>query len=33
VTDFAYVVNMRVARALELYPPLAFLQVAEAVGN
>ncbi len=33
VTDFAYVVNMRVARALQLYPPLAFLQVAEAVGN
>lgn len=33
VTDFAYVVNMAVARKLERYPPFAFLQVAETVGN
>lgn len=30
-TDFAYVVNMDVAKALDLYPPFAFLQVAETV--
>ena len=32
-TDFAYVVNMEVARKLGLFPPFAFLQVAEAVNN
>ena len=30
-TDFAYVVNMEVAHRLDLFPPLAFMQVAEAV--
>jgi putative ABC transport system substrate-binding protein len=32
-TDFAYVVNMDVARKLGRFPPFAFLQVAEAVNN
>ena len=32
-TDFAYVVNMEVARKLGRFPPFAFLQVAEAVGQ
>ena len=32
-TDFAYVVNMDVARKLDRIPPFAFLQVAEVVGN
>lgn len=32
-TDFAYVINMDVARKLDRIPPFAFLQVAEAVGN
>jgi putative ABC transport system substrate-binding protein len=32
-TDFAYVVNMEVARKLRRFPPFAFLQVAEAVNN
>lgn len=32
-TDFAYVVNMEVAKKLGRYPPFAFLQVAEAVNN
>ncbi len=32
-TDFAYVVNMEVARKLDLIPPFAFLQIAEAVKN
>ncbi len=32
-TDFAYVVNMEVARQLDLIPPFAFLQIAEAVEN
>ena len=32
-TDFAYVVNMDVAKKLGRYPPFAFLQVAEAVNN
>ncbi|WP_192360169.1 ABC transporter substrate binding protein [Mesorhizobium mediterraneum] len=32
-TDFAYVVNMEVAKKLDRYPPFAFLQVAEAVNN
>jgi putative ABC transport system substrate-binding protein len=32
-TDFAYVVNMEVARKLGRFPPFAFLQVAEAVNN
>ncbi|KUM24501.1 hypothetical protein AU467_29930 [Mesorhizobium loti] len=32
-TDFAYVVNMDVAKKLGRYPPFAFLQVAEAVKN
>jgi putative ABC transport system substrate-binding protein len=31
INDFAYVVNMDVARRLELFPPLSFMQVAEAV--
>lgn len=31
MTDFAYVVNMDVARRLNLYPPVAILQVAETV--
>ena len=30
-TDFAYVVNMDVARQLDRVPPFAFLQFAEAV--
>ena len=30
-TDFAYVVNMEVARKLGRFPPFAFLQVAEVV--
>jgi putative tryptophan/tyrosine transport system substrate-binding protein len=30
-TEFAYVVNMEIARKLERFPPFAFLQVAEAV--
>jgi putative ABC transport system substrate-binding protein len=32
-TDFAYVVNMDVARKLGRFPPFAFLQVAETVNN
>lgn len=32
-TDFAYVVNMDVAKRLGRFPPFAFLQVAEAVKN
>jgi putative ABC transport system substrate-binding protein len=32
-TDFAYVVNMDVARKLDRIPPFAFLQIAEAVTN
>jgi len=32
-TEFAYVVNMDVARRLDRYPPFEFLQVAETVGN
>jgi putative ABC transport system substrate-binding protein len=32
-TDFAYVVNMDVARTLDRYPPFAFLQVAEVVNE
>ena len=32
-TDFAYVVNMEVARRLDLFPPFAFMQVAEVVNN
>lgn len=32
-TDFAYVVNMGVARKLGRFPPFAFLQVAETVNN
>jgi putative ABC transport system substrate-binding protein len=32
-TDFAYVVNMHVAKRLGRFPPFAFLQVAEAVNN
>ncbi|MCU0234567.1 MAG: ABC transporter substrate-binding protein [Thermoanaerobaculales bacterium] len=32
-TDFAYVVNMDVARRLDRFPPFSFLQVAEVVGN
>jgi putative ABC transport system substrate-binding protein len=32
-TDFAYVVNMDVAKKLNRFPPFAFLQVAEAVNN
>jgi len=32
-TDFAYVVNMEVAKKLGRYPPFAFLQVAETVKN
>jgi putative tryptophan/tyrosine transport system substrate-binding protein len=32
-TDFAYVVNMDVARRLGRYPPFAFVQVAEVVNN
>lgn len=32
-TDFAYVVNMDVAKRLNRFPPFAFLQVAEAVNN
>jgi putative ABC transport system substrate-binding protein len=32
-TEFAYVVNMDVARMLDRYPPFAFMQVAETVGN
>jgi len=31
VTDFAYVINMDVARELSLYPPIAFLQISEIV--
>ena len=31
MTDFAYVVNMEVARRLNLFPPVAILQVAETV--
>jgi putative ABC transport system substrate-binding protein len=29
VTDFAYVVNMRVAKQLAQFPPFAFMQIAE----
>lgn len=32
-TDFAYVVNMEVAKKLDRYPPFEFLQVAETVTN
>lgn len=32
-TDFAYVVNMDVARKLDRYPPFAFLQIAEVVNE
>jgi putative ABC transport system substrate-binding protein len=32
-TDFAYVVNMDVARRLDRFPPFAFLQVAEVVNE
>ncbi len=32
-TEFAYVVNMEVARKLDRIPPFAFLQAAEVVGN
>ena len=32
-TDFAYVVNMDVAKRLNRFPPFAFLQVAEVVNN
>lgn len=32
-TDFAYVINMDVAKRLGRFPPFAFLQVAEAVNN
>lgn len=32
-TEFAYVVNMNVARELDRFPPFAFMQVAETVGN
>ncbi|SJM29697.1 hypothetical protein [Mesorhizobium delmotii] len=32
-TDFAYVVNVEVAKKLGRYPPFVFLQVAEAVNN
>jgi putative ABC transport system substrate-binding protein len=32
-TDFAYVVNISVARALGRIPPFAFLQIAETVGR
>ena len=32
-TDFAYVVNMTVAKRLGRFPPFSFLQVAEAVNN
>ncbi|MHA1554609.1 MAG: ABC transporter substrate-binding protein, partial [Alphaproteobacteria bacterium] len=31
VTDFAYVVNIDVAKALDRIPPFAFLQIAEIV--
>lgn len=31
VTDFAYVVNMRVAQELNLFPPMELLQIAEVV--
>ncbi len=31
VTDFAYVVNMEVAKRLKLFPPIEFLQIAETV--
>jgi putative ABC transport system substrate-binding protein len=33
MTDFAYVINMDVAKELDRYPPFAFLQVAETVGG
>jgi hypothetical protein len=29
VTDFAYVVNMAVARKLNIFPPIEILQIAE----
>lgn len=32
-SEFAYVVNMQVARKLDRYPPFEFLQVADTVGN
>jgi len=32
-TEFAYVVNMAVARELDRFPPFEFLQVAETVGK
>jgi len=32
-TDFAYVVNMEVARRLGRYPPFSFMQIAETVGR
>ncbi|HEX6144764.1 MAG TPA: ABC transporter substrate-binding protein [Geminicoccaceae bacterium] len=32
-SEFAYTVNMEVARELDRYPPFEFLQVAETVGN
>ncbi len=31
MTDFAFVVDMEVARALDLFPPLELLQIAETV--
>ena len=31
VTDFAYVVNMDVARKLNIFPPVEILQVAETI--
>lgn len=31
VTDFAYVVNMKVAQTLNLFPPMELLQIAETV--
>ena len=31
ITEFAYVINMRVARRLKRFPPLEFLQIAETV--
>ena len=33
MTDFAYVVNIDVAKALDRYPPFAFLQIAETVAR
>jgi len=31
MTDFAFVVDMEVARTLDLFPPLELLQIAETV--